>query len=73
MDAIHQFQIELLIDGEPAGTRTVRTTGWQKLTFPLKPKPEETVRTEFRISPGFHPDGDPRTVGAAFGSFGFIQ
>jgi hypothetical protein len=73
MDAIHQFQIELLIDGEVAGARTVSATGWQKLTFPLKPKPEGVVRIEFRISPGFRPDGDPRTVGAAFGSFGFIQ
>jgi hypothetical protein len=73
MDAIHQFQIELLLDGETAGTRKVNTTGWQKLAYPLKPKPEATVRIEFRISPGFHPKGDPRTVGAAFGSFGFIQ
>ncbi len=73
MDAIHQFQIELLIDGEVSGAHTVSATGWQKLVFPLKPKPEGVVRIEFRISPGFHPDADPRTLGAAFGSFGFIQ
>ncbi len=72
MDAIHQFEIELLMDGESVGTKVVNSTGWQKITFPLKPQPAGTVRVEFRISPGFHPEGDPRTVGAAFGSFGFI-
>lgn len=68
-----KVQLEVFLDGASLGVQDFTTAGWQKRTYSLKPAPAGIVNIEFRTSPAFHPQGDPRVLGIPIGGFGFVD
>lgn len=61
------------LNGVPLGTARLKEAGIRTVRWPLPPGPSGTVEAEFQSDPPFHaPNGDPRTLGAAILSFGFL-
>ena len=68
-----KVQLEVFLDGASLGVQDFTTAGWQKRTYSLKFAPAGIVNIEFRTSPAFHPQGDPRVLGIPIGGFGFVD
>ncbi|MEO8126575.1 MAG: hypothetical protein ABI822_05740, partial [Bryobacteraceae bacterium] len=68
---VTKAQLEVLLDGESLGTRDFTVSGWQKRIYAVKPGPAALVKVEFRVTPAYHPRGDPRVLGIPVGGFGF--
>jgi hypothetical protein len=61
------------LNGVPLGTARLSEAGNRTVRWPLPPGPPGTVEVEFQSDPPYHaPNGDPRTLGAAILSFGFL-
>jgi hypothetical protein len=61
------------LNGVPLATTRLTEPGIRTLRWPLPPGPAGTVTVEFQTDPPFHPpNGDPRTLGFAVVSFGFL-
>lgn len=60
------------LNGVALGTAHFAELGIQGARWPLPPGPAGTVEVEFDASPPFHAGNDPRTLGAAVVSFGFL-
>jgi hypothetical protein len=61
------------LNGEPLGTTRLTEVGIRTLRWPLPRGSAGTVNVELQADPPFHPsNGDPRTLGAAILSFGFL-
>jgi hypothetical protein len=60
------------LNGVPLGTARFTELGVHTVRWPLPPGPPGTVEAEFHADPSYHADGDPRTLGAAVVSFGFL-
>jgi hypothetical protein len=60
------------LNGVPLGTAHLTELGIRTLRWPLPPGPPGTVEAEFQADPPFHAGSDPRTLGAAVVSFGFL-
>lgn len=68
---VKRSNVSVLLDGAQAGGADFTRPGWHTVRFPLDPAPESEVSVEFRSSPGFRPENDPRELGIAIGAFGF--
>ena len=68
-----KVRLEVLLDGVSLGVQDFTTSGWQKRIYPLKLAPAGRVTVEFRTSPAYHPQGDPRVLGIPIGGFGFVE
>jgi hypothetical protein len=61
------------LNGVPLGTARLAQPGIQTVRWPLPPGPPGTIEAEFHADPPYHaPGNDPRTLGAAILSFGFL-
>jgi len=61
------------LNGAPLASARLKEVGIRTLRWPLPPGAPGTVEVEFQSDPAFHaPNGDPRTLGAAIVSFGFV-
>ena len=61
------------LNGVPLGTARVAELGIQTVRWPLPPAPPGVVEAEFVSDPPFHASAaDPRTLGTAVVSFGFL-
>jgi hypothetical protein len=60
------------LNGVPLGTTRFTEAGVRTLRWPLPPGPAGTVGAEFQSDPPFRASSDPRTLGAAVLSFGFL-
>ena len=61
------------LNGVPLGTAHLTELGIRTVRWPLPPGPPGTVEAEFQADPPYHaPGNDPRTLGAAVVSFGFL-
>jgi|HubBroStandDraft_1064217.scaffolds.fasta_scaffold03602_3 hypothetical protein len=60
------------LNGVTVGSAHLTELGIHVLRWPLPPGPPGTYEAEFQADPPFHADGDPRTLGAAVVSFGFL-
>jgi hypothetical protein len=70
---VPKIELEVLMDGVSLGKQVFTTSGWQKRVYALPPGPVGVKNVEFRTSPEFRPDGDPRVLGIAIGGFGFVE
>lgn len=64
--------VRLFLNGEPAGARYFSSNGWQTVRWDLAPAADGPVSVRFESDP-FHPSGDPRALGVAVVSFGFVD
>jgi hypothetical protein len=65
--------LSVRLNGAPLGTARLTEAGIRTVRWPLPPGPTGTVEVEFQADPPFHAlNGDPRTLGAAILSFGFL-
>jgi hypothetical protein len=60
------------LNGVPLGTARLTELGIHAVRWPLPPGPAGTVEAEFWADPPYCADSDPRTLGAAVVSFGFL-
>jgi len=60
------------LNGVPLGTARVTEPGLRTIRWLLPPGAPGTVTVEFQSDPPFHAEGDPRTLGEAIISFGFL-
>jgi hypothetical protein len=60
------------LNGAPLGSLHLTETGIQTLRWPLPPGPPGNVEIEFSTNPPYHSSGDPRILGTAIVSFGFL-
>jgi hypothetical protein len=61
------------LNGGPLGTARLTEVGVRTVRWPLPPGPPGGAEVQFQTDPPFHaPNGDPRTLGAAIISFGFV-
>jgi hypothetical protein len=66
--------MEVSLEGKPIGRQQFTSAGGHTVHWPLPSIPAGTVRVEFRVAPEYHPaNGDPRTLGIAIMSFGFLS
>jgi hypothetical protein len=63
--------VQISIDDTQLAPRRVSQSGWQTIEWDLPAAPAGTANIAIHIDPPFHPDGEPRTLGIAVGSFGF--
>lgn len=62
------------LNGVPLGTAHLTEVGIRTVRWPLPAGPAGTAEVEFQADPPFHAaNGDPRTLGAAIISFGFVR
>jgi hypothetical protein len=66
------FEFSAQLNGVPLGRIHLTERRIQTVRWPLPPGPPGTVQVEFDASPSFHYGRDPRTLGAAVVSFGFL-
>lgn len=62
----------VLLSGAPLGTARLTEPGIRTVRWPVPPGPEGNVEAEFQTDPALRAAGDPRTLGAAVVSFGFL-
>ncbi len=72
LSALGHTDLSARLNGVPLGTARLTESGVQTVRWPLPPGPPGTVEAEFQADPPFHAGGDPRTLGAAVMSFGFL-
>lgn len=65
-------EVRLFLNGRPAGSRTFTRNGWQTVRWRLEAAAPGPVEVRFESDP-FHPSGDPRALGVAVVSFGFVD
>ncbi len=66
--------LEVLIDGRSAGVRKYKAAAWTEQTWPLPPGGPGEVTVTLRAVKPFRPsNGDPRVLGVAVGSMGFVE
>lgn len=70
--ALGHTDFSVRLNGVPLGTARLTELGIHTLHWPLPPGPPGTVEAEFQADPPFHGGNDPRTLGAAVVSFGFL-
>jgi len=63
--------VEVHIGGRMLGRADFTQPGLRTVTFPLPDGPDGAVDIEFRVTPPYHPRGDPRVLGIAIAAFGF--
>ncbi len=64
--------VEVLLDGVEVGREELTTPGWQKARWRLPEGKPGPVLVELRAGREYRPAGDPRRLGAAVVSFGFV-
>jgi hypothetical protein len=73
LEAIGHTDFTARLSGEPLGTVHLAEAGVRTLRWALPPGPPGTVEAEFQADPPYRaPGDDPRTLGAAVVSFGFL-
>jgi hypothetical protein len=73
MQAVGHSDFSARLDGRVLGTAQLTEPGIRILRWPLPPSAPGTVEIEFQAAPPFHASGaDPRLLGAAILSFGFL-
>jgi hypothetical protein len=70
--ALGHIDFSARLNGVPLGTARFAELGVHDVRWPLPPGPPGTVEAEFQSDPPFHAGDDPRTLGAAVVSFGFL-
>ncbi len=65
--------VDVFIDGKPVGSHQFTQTGWETARWAVPAGLTGKTRIEFRVKPEYRPrNGDPRTLGVAVVSFGFL-
>jgi hypothetical protein len=73
LDARGHTDLSIRLNGVPLGIARITEVGIRTVRWPLPPGPAGAVEVEFQVDPAFHAiNGDPRTLGAAILSFGFL-
>jgi hypothetical protein len=72
LEARGHTDFSVRLNGAPVGTARLTEVGIRTLRWPVPPGPPGTVEAEFQADPPFHGGSDPRTLGAAILSFGFL-
>ncbi|MGA3041509.1 MAG: hypothetical protein ABSF54_12055 [Bryobacteraceae bacterium] len=72
LTALGRSDFSVRLNGAPLGAAHVTELGVRTLRWPLPPGPAGTVDAEFQADPPYHAGDDPRTLGAAVVSFGFL-
>jgi len=72
LTALGHTDLSVRLNGVPLGTARLTELGIRTLRWPLPPGPPGTVEAAFQSDPPFHAAGDPRTLGVAVVSFGFL-
>jgi hypothetical protein len=71
--AVGHTDFSARLNGVPLGTARFAELGIHAVRWPLPPGPPGTVAVEFQADPPYRaPGNDPRTLGAAVVSFGFL-
>jgi hypothetical protein len=73
LQALGHTDLTARLNGVPLGTAHITELGIHIVRWPLPPGPPGTAQIEFQADPPFHaPGADPRTLGDAIMSFGFL-
>jgi hypothetical protein len=73
LEARGHTDLSVRLNGVPVGTARLTEVGIRSMRLPVPPGPSGTVEAELQADPPFHAtNGDPRTLGAAILSFGFL-
>lgn len=66
--------VQVLLDGKPVQpAKTFPRSGWDTVRWELAAASGPDTKIELRVTPPYHPkNGDPRTLGTAIVSFGFL-
>ena len=72
LTALGRTDFRAQLNGVPLGSARLTESGVHTLRWPLPPGPPGIVEAEFQADPPFHAGSDPRTLGAAVVSFGFL-
>jgi hypothetical protein len=71
---IGRTEVRVLVGGQLVGTRQFVTNGWQTVRWGLTPSAAGPVEVKFQVQPVYRPSNrDPRPLGLAIGSFGFLD
>jgi hypothetical protein len=73
MRDLGRLLMEVRLDGEVLGTKELTAPGWQTARWTLKKGAPGPVVVELRTRPEYRPQGDPRSLGAAVVSLGFVS
>ena len=65
-------EVRVFLNGRQAGSAAFTRNGWQTVRWDLDAAPPGPVEVRFQSDP-FHPSGDPRALGVAVVSFGFVD
>ncbi|MEO8027702.1 MAG: hypothetical protein ABI823_14565, partial [Bryobacteraceae bacterium] len=73
LEAVHEANLTVLLDGQAVAQQAFNKTGWLVMRWPIPAAPAGPVNVEFRISPVFHPNAADASIeyGLPFGGFGF--
>jgi hypothetical protein len=70
---IGHVEVELILDGRPAGKKQFAALAWQSARWDLDPAPAGEVTVELRADPAYYPPKpDSRILGVPVGAFGFV-
>ncbi|HLY18682.1 MAG TPA: hypothetical protein VKR61_15725 [Bryobacteraceae bacterium] len=72
LNTIGHSDLSVRLNSVPLGTAHITDLGIRIVRWPLPPGPAGPVEVELLASPAFHASGDPRTLGDAIMSFGFL-
>ena len=71
--AVKPIRVSVRLDGEVLGEAVFDKQGWQTVGWTLAPKPAARVHAVLDVTPPFHPGpSDPRALGVAVGSIGYL-
>ncbi|MGA2133527.1 MAG: hypothetical protein ABSH50_14630 [Bryobacteraceae bacterium] len=70
--AVGYAESTLRLNGAPLGSVRLSEPGIQSVRWPLPPGAPGSVEIEFETNPAYRAANDPRTLGAAIVSFGFL-
>jgi hypothetical protein len=72
LQAAGHSDFRVRLNGTPIGSVRLAEPGIRIVRWPLQPGPPGTVEVEFQSAPAYRSESDPRTLGAAIMSFGFL-
>jgi len=72
--AVNPIRVRVTVDGQDLGEAIFDKQGWQTVGWSVGPKPAARVRVMLDVNPPFHPGpSDPRVLGVAVGSIGYVD